>query len=361
MEDVEKRFNNILSISEECIDENELYNLLLDKSDKKIKIYDGFEPSGKLNIANCLMKVYNTNKLIKNGCFVIFWIADLYAQLNKKYNGDMDKIKLVGKYMISVWKEAGLDLNNVKFLWASEEIEKNSKLYWSLVMDIARKNNINRILRCTQAMGRKETDTLTLGQLLYPAMQCADIFLLKADICQMGTDQRKVNMLAREYANEIDKHHLAQRPSPIILSNHMLMGLKEDQEKMSKSDANSCIYIDDSDEEIDKKIKTAYCPPATSINAISKNPILNYLKCVIFPIKLEKEEKIIVENRDKEIRKYDNYELLEKDYISRIIAPIDIKNCLKKYLKELIGPIRKSLEKKEIKGMLEEIRNFEKK
>lgn len=30
-------------------------------------------------------------------------------------------------------------------------------------------------------------------------MQCTDIFFLKADICQLGIDQRKVNMLAREY------------------------------------------------------------------------------------------------------------------------------------------------------------------
>ena len=28
-----------------------------------------------------------------------------------------------------------------------------------------------------------------------------DIFFLKADICQLGVDQRKVNMLAREYCD----------------------------------------------------------------------------------------------------------------------------------------------------------------
>jgi tyrosyl-tRNA synthetase len=49
-------------------------------------------------------------------------------------------------------------------------------------------------------------------------MQCADIFFLKADVCQLGLDQRKVNMLARDYCTDPIK--------PVILSHHMLMGLK---------------------------------------------------------------------------------------------------------------------------------------
>jgi tyrosyl-tRNA synthetase len=53
-------------------------------------------------------------------------------------------------------------------------------------------------------------------------MQCTDIFFLKADICQLGMDQRKVNTLAREYCS-IDK----TLKKPIILSHHMLPGFKD--------------------------------------------------------------------------------------------------------------------------------------
>ena len=45
----------------------------------------------------------------------------------------------------------------------------------------------------------------------------------------------------REYAK--DKK---MRFSPIIISHHMLMGLKEGQEKMSKSDPDSAIFMEDS-------------------------------------------------------------------------------------------------------------------
>lgn len=30
----------------------------------------------------------------------------------------------VGKYMIEIWKATGMDMNNVEFLWASEEVNR---------------------------------------------------------------------------------------------------------------------------------------------------------------------------------------------------------------------------------------------
>lgn len=51
--------------------------------------------------------------------------------------------------------------------------------------------------RCSQALGRTEGDDQPSAQLLYPAIQCADIFFIGADICQLGMDQRKINVLAR--------------------------------------------------------------------------------------------------------------------------------------------------------------------
>lgn len=71
-------------------------------------------------------------------------------------------------------------------------------------------------------MGRTESGELKVAQMFYPCMQAADIFFLKADVCSLGLDQRKVNILAREYA-DVDK----SLKKPIIISHHMLSGLKE--------------------------------------------------------------------------------------------------------------------------------------
>jgi tryptophanyl-tRNA synthetase len=67
-------------------------------------------------------------------------------------------------------------------------------------IQIATRNNITRIKRCGQIMGRGESDSLTAAQIFYPCMQCNDVFMLRANITSLGMDQRKVNMLAREFA-----------------------------------------------------------------------------------------------------------------------------------------------------------------
>lgn len=93
--------------------------------------------------------------------------------------GDLKKIRVVGEYMIEVWKAVGMNLDMVDFLWASDEINARPAEYWSLVMDVAMKFKLARIMRCTQIMGRDDSD-LQASQMFYPCMQCADIFFLKA-------------------------------------------------------------------------------------------------------------------------------------------------------------------------------------
>lgn len=52
--------------------------------------------------------------------------------------------------------------------------------YWPLVMDVARRNTVKRITRCSQIMGRSGEGEMPAAQIFYPCMQCADIFFLKA-------------------------------------------------------------------------------------------------------------------------------------------------------------------------------------
>jgi tyrosyl-tRNA synthetase len=42
--------------------------------------------------------------------------------------GDLKKIQTVGKYMIEVWKAAGMDLSRVEFIYSSEEINSRCVL-----------------------------------------------------------------------------------------------------------------------------------------------------------------------------------------------------------------------------------------
>ncbi|EGC28955.1 tyrosine-tRNA ligase [Dictyostelium purpureum] len=320
-----ERLELIKQVGEEIISEESLIRLLNGK--ERLRCYDGFEPSGRMHIAQGILKSINVNRMTKAGCTFIFWVADWFAMLNNKMNGDLNKIRKVGQYMIEIWKATGMDMENVEFLWSSDEINKNPNDYWLRVMDIARKFNVPRIKKCSQIMGRNEEDDLMCAQLLYPCMQCADIFYLKADICQLGMDQRKVNMLAIEYCDKVKIKN-----KPIIVSHHMLSGLKEGQEKMSKSDPESAIFMEDTEADVNTKIKKAYCPPGI----IEKNPILDYTKHIVF----QKVESLTINIKDQGEVVYTSYQQLEDDYKAEKIHPSELKPVIAKAINAMLQPVR---------------------
>jgi tyrosyl-tRNA synthetase len=328
---LEQRFELCNSVGEEVIKPQELMELLARKANPIC--YDGFEPSGRMHIAQGILKSINVNKLTDSGCIFLFWVADWFALLNNKMGGDLAKIQVVGRYMIEIWRAAGMNMRNVKFLWASEEINRRPNEYWLRVMDIARKKNIKRMIRCSQIMGREESDEMQAAQILYPCMQCSDIFFLKADICQLGMDQRKVNALAREYCDDI-----GVTEKPVIVSHHMLMGLQPGEEKMSKSKPDSAIFMEDSAEDVVNKIKKAYCVPGE----VAKNPVLDYCKHLLF-----NPSGSLTITRPPEYggsKTYVSFEELQADFESSALHPGDLKPAVAAAINALLEPVRRHFE-----------------
>ena len=61
--DVNDKFNLIKKVGEEIITEDDLKKLLKEK--KNIVAYDGFEPSGRIHIAQAILRSININKMTK--------------------------------------------------------------------------------------------------------------------------------------------------------------------------------------------------------------------------------------------------------------------------------------------------------
>ena len=353
--DIETRFNLIRQVGEEILTEDELRHLLQTKEHPIA--YDGFEPSGTdIHIAQGILRSININKMTKAGIKFKMLVADWHAWANNKMSGDLERIQIVGKYLIEVWKHCGMDLKNVEFVWANDFIKDAE--YWKKVMQVARNSTVNRIIRTGQIMGRRESDVQQASQILYPCMQCADIFQLNADICQLGKDQRKVNVLARELGPKLGFW------KPIVVSHHMLMGLGEPPKtndidrvidlKMSKSKPDTAIFMNDSEEEIKRKINKAYCPA----KVVEENPMLEYSKYIIFEkfsaMEIKRPEKF---GGDLNI---ENYKELEKLYAEGKIHPMDLKNAVAHYINEAVKPIRENFYKdSKLKNLLETIRKFE--
>ncbi len=354
--EIEKRLALIEEVGEEIITPEDLKDLLQKK--KNPVAYDGFEPSGQIHIAQAILRAINVNKMTKAGCKFKMLVADWHAAANNKLGGDLEKIKVVGKYFIEVWKASGMDLENVEFVWASDLAKDDN--YWKLVLQVARANTVQRIVRCSQIMGRSESEALSAAQIMYPCMQCADIFYLKADICQLGMDQRKVNMLGREIGEKLGFY------KPVIISHHMLMGLSEPPAesadtveraiamKMSKSKPDTAIFMTDTEEDIKRKIKKAYCPE----KQVKDNPILEYCKYILFErfdeIKIQRPEKY---GGDLTITSYSE---MEEIFARGDLHPMDLKTAVIYYVNELIKPVREHFEKNPAaKKLLEQVKSFQ--
>lgn len=325
----DEKYELVRTVGEECIQDDELRALFARKSEPIC--YDGFEPSGRMHIAQGVLKAINVNKCTKAGCIFIFWVADWFALLNNKMGGDLQKIRTVGEYMIEVWKACGMDMTRVKFVWTSEEINANSNAYWLRVMDISRKFLLPRIKRCSQIMGRENEKELFASQIFYPCMQCADIFHLKADICQLGLDQRKVNMLAREYCDLVEPKITHK---PIILSHHMILGLSKGEAKMSKSKPNSAIFMEDSPDQVMEKINISFCPE----KIVANNPCFDYLRHIVFQ-KLDTFEVLRPEKFGGN-KTYKTYEEVVADFEAGALHPGDLKPALGRALNKIIEPVQ---------------------
>ena len=347
-----KNLSIIHGFADEVLTEHELKTLFETK--KKLIAFDGFEPSGNPHIAQGVIRALTINKLAKMGITFKMFVADWHAWANNKYGGDLDKIQTCGKYLIEIWKASGMDLDNVKFVWASELVKDPE--YWKKVMQISRHSTVRRIIRCGQIMGRKDGEVLQASQILYPCMQCADIFTLKADIAQLGMDQRKVNVLARELGEKLFGY------KPVAIHHHMLMGLGQPPKKvedrllelkMSKSRPHTAIFMTDTKEMIDKKIKKAYCPEGIS----EQNPILEYCKYLIF----EKFKTITIE-RPKKFGgdvSFKEYSELEKVYLKKKLHPMDLKNMVSLNIDKILKPTRDHFEKnKKAKELFEQVQSF---
>ena len=328
----------LLSIAEDVQGGERLEEMLTKKPN--FIAYNGFEPSGRMHIAQALITAINTNVITKCGGTMILYIADYFAQLNHKMGGDLAKIRDVGQYFIEVFKACGMDMEHVQIIWTSDFIREHQREYFNTVMDIATFATLSRVKRTCQIMGRKEGDNLSVSQLLYPCMQVTDVLMLGGgvDIAQLGVDQRKVNMLAIEYAA---RHNLK---APIILSHHMLMGLKGKANKMSKSDPDSAIFIEDQRDAIFQKIHKAACPPEAD-----DNPLFEYVKYII----LRRNESFTIGDKT-----YTNSDEIKADFAEILKNEAVFRDAVADAVDKLIQPIRDHFNSPELQELLAKISSY---
>jgi len=332
--------------TEEIIASNELATLFQTKTTPRH--YIGLEISGRLHLGSLIVTGFKINDFMKAGVQANVFLADWHTYINNKLNSDWELISKISDYYEKAFKFFCPGVNIIHGTKLYEETDD----YWKNFVLFSKQITLARTLRSLTIMGRTEKDSLDFSQLLYPSMQSVDIKALDLDIVHAGTDQRKIHMLVREVFPKLGWK------VPISVHHHLLPGLSEpvstnttsesddgtsDDDykifsKMSKSNSSSSILIHDTQDEIFRKIKKAYCPTKISSN----NPVLEIINYVIF----HQFDEFVLERPQKYggNMSYFSYDELKNDYEQDKIHPMDLKAATSRYLDKIISPIRNYLQ-----------------
>ncbi|MDT7891744.1 MAG: tyrosine--tRNA ligase [Thermoproteota archaeon] len=340
--------------TEEIIQEDDLRELL--STNDKPSHYIGFEISGLLHLGTLIICGDKINDLCEAGINCTVYLADWHSFINKKLGGNWDSIIKASKYYEKAFR---FYCPKANILLGSKFYEGNDE-YWKDVMRFASQITYARTVRTLTIMGRSEKEELSMAQYFYPIMQAVDVKHIGKDIAHGGMDQRKIHVLCREVFPKLGWK------KPIAIHHHLLPGLAEPPKintkdkmemvvavKMSKSKPWTAIYIHDSEEEIRKKLRKAWCPE----RQVEMNPVLEIAKYIVF----RRKESLIIERESKYggTIEINSYKELEEKYSKGEIHPLDLKEAIARELNLILEPIRKYFEIPENKELVDTIKKFE--
>ena len=320
--------------------------------------YNGWEPSGLAHLGTGVICAYKMKDFAEAGIHYKAFLATWHAWLNNKLGGDRDLIRKAADLFKHSWLALGVPGDKVEFIYSDEVYQDIG--YWAKTVRISKELTIARTTRTLEIAGRKEGEAHYVSDYLYTPMQVADIFQLNVKMCQLGLDQRKANMVAREIGEKIGYW------KPVCIHHHLLQGLAkpsvwpipEGQEreaiasaKMSKSKPDTCIFIYDTPEEIKKKMSKAFCPEKT----VKHNPIIDICRHIIF-----REKQVFnIERPDKfgGNVSFESQQQLEETYVEGKLHPMDLKNGVAAELGQILEPVRRYFaNNKEAADCLETVR-----
>ncbi|HMQ10841.1 MAG TPA: tryptophan--tRNA ligase [Oligoflexia bacterium] len=217
-----------------------------------MRVVSGMRPTGPLHLGHYVGAIKNWISLQEeHECF--FFSADLHA-LTSHYAspGDIQKIAID---MLRDWLACGIDENKAT-LFCQSAIPQHTELFtfFSMITPLGWLER-NPTFK-EQRNEIKDKDLAQLGFFSYPVMQTADIALYKGNAVPVGQDQIPHVELSREIVRRFNHFFgdIFPEPQTLLTNTPKLAGT--DGRKMSKSYNNS-IYLNDSKEVVEKKIRSS--------------------------------------------------------------------------------------------------------
>lgn len=251
------------------------------------RVLSGMQASGKLHMGNLVGALKNWVALQdKYDCF--YFVADWHA-LTTGY-ADPLGIKDSTKDLLVNFLAAGLDPDK-STIFIQSMVPQHAELHLLLSM-ITPLGWLERVPTYKEKQEQlKDRDLSNYGFLGYPVLQTADIIIYRARHVPVGVDQIPHLEISREIARRFNYLYKEVFPEPEGLLTQFPKMPGVDGRKMSKSYDNA-IYLSDSPEIVEQKIRTMMTDPARKRRTDKGDPELSpvYQLHRIFSSKLELEE-----------------------------------------------------------------------
>ncbi len=217
-------------------------------------LISGVQPSGKLHLGNYLGALKNFVELQNSeqyNCY--FFIADLHS-LTEDFNRDQKTNQILD--LLSSYLAIGLNPKK-STIFIQSQVPAHTQLAWFL-------NTITpfgELSRMTQFKDKSQSqsENINIGLFAYPVLMAADIILYDANFVPVGEDQIQhlefTRTLVRKFNNKFGEEFI--EPQPLLTKIPRIMSLQDPNKKMSKSQPEGCLFLDDSPEEIKAKIMSA--------------------------------------------------------------------------------------------------------
>lgn len=251
------------------------------------RVLSGMQASGKLHLGNLVGALKNwVNLQDRYDCF--YFVADWHA-LTTGY-ANPSSIKESTQDLLINFIAAGLDPDK-STIFIQSMVPQHAELHLLLSM-ITPIGWLERVPTYKEKQEQlKDRDLSTYGFLGYPVLQTADIIIYRAKFVPVGIDQFPHLEISREIARRFNYLYNEVFPEPegLLTEFPKVPGL--DGRKMSKSYDNA-IYLSDTPEVVEQKIRTMMTDPARKRRADKGEPELSpvYHLHKIFSSKEELEE-----------------------------------------------------------------------
>ena len=299
-------------------------------------ILTGDRPTGPLHIGHYVGSLRRRVELQNSGLYDKIFIFEADAQALTDNIDNPDKVRQNVIEVALDYLAVGLDPAK-STLFIQSQIPELCELtfYFMDLVSVSRLQR-NPTVKTEIQMRGFSGESIPVGFFTYPISQAADITLFKATTVPVGEDQEPMLEQCREIVRRFNNIYGETLVEPNILLPENAACLRlpgtDGKAKMSKSLGN-CIYLKDSADEVQKKVKSMFTDPnhlqVSDPGQVEGNTVFTYLDAFCRP-----------EHFERYLPEYENLDALKNHYRRGGLGDMKCKKFLTAVLQETLEPIR---------------------